>query len=115
MFVLRNFHKTSIEDVKGVFPAHLRWIAERQRSGHFVFAGPQQPRVGGLILARARSMEEIWSIVAEDPFGDAVTYDVTQVYPTSYSAEFETFLSPPDEREHTWRSRPAPGVEGVPS
>ena len=114
MYVLRNFHKTPVEEIKGVFPDHLRWIADRQRSGHFVFAGPQQPRVGGLILARAKSIDEVWSIVDEDPFGSAVTYDVTAVYPTSYSDEFEAFLTPPDEREHTWRSRPAPGVEGAP-
>ncbi len=109
MFVLRNFHTTPIEEVKHLFPAHLEWIEQRVASGHFLFAGPQDPRVGGLILARASSVEDVWSIIAEDPFGSAVTYDVTQVYPTHYAAELEQLLAAPEEGDtHEWRSRPAP-------
>jgi uncharacterized protein YciI len=38
------------------------------QSGHLIASGPQVPRTGGVILAKASSRDELVKIFAEDPF-----------------------------------------------
>ena len=38
------------------------------RAGLFMVSGPREPRDGGVILARAGSIDELAAILAQDPF-----------------------------------------------
>jgi uncharacterized protein YciI len=108
IYVLRNYHTTPIPEVRHVFPAHMLWIEDNLKSGTFLLAGPQEPRVGGLIITRVRDRAELQKVVAADPFGDAVAYEITQVHATRFAQELEPLLVVPTAGVNQGESRPAP-------
>jgi uncharacterized protein YciI len=67
--------KTPTAEVVGQHAAHL---AELDRRGKLVLAGPLLGRFGGLIVLRADSLAEVRGIAEEDPMvrGGFQSYDV---------------------------------------
>jgi uncharacterized protein YciI len=57
-------------------------------------SGRKVPRTGGVIIANCNNIEEVMSIVAEDPFykNNLAKYDVTQVQHTMSSDDFKKYL-----------------------
>jgi uncharacterized protein YciI len=49
-------------------PAHREYLDIYYASGHFLVSGPQDPPVGGLIVAKAESEAELREILAKDPY-----------------------------------------------
>jgi uncharacterized protein YciI len=47
---------------------HRAFLDRYYQSGHLIASGPQVPRTGGVILAKASSRDELVKIFAEDPF-----------------------------------------------
>ncbi|HEU5036668.1 MAG TPA: YciI family protein [Nocardioides sp.] len=64
--------------------AHRAWLDQQYAEGRFLASGPQVPRSGGLILARAESREAVLDVVGTDPFfrAGAASYEVMQFTPT---------------------------------
>lgn len=75
--------------VDALLPAHVEHLERHHGSGAFLLSGRRTPRVGGVILCRAGSMEEVEAIVAEDPFvvHGAVEYEIVAFQPGRTSAE----------------------------
>ena len=65
-------------------PAHRRFLDEHFAAGEFLASGPQVPRTGGVIIARAADRDAIEQLVAADPFtrDGLATYDVHAFLPT---------------------------------
>jgi len=93
MFVLIAKYTKPIEEVDQHLEGHKAWITEHFEAGRFLLTARQDPLVGGLILAKGESVEEIRSLIADDPFY------------TSGSAEYDVLEFDP--------VRAAPGVEGL--
>jgi uncharacterized protein YciI len=68
MFVIELTYKADLEQIDAHMTEHMRFLRKYYASGHFVVSGRQVPRAGGIILAVARSRDEIERIVREDPF-----------------------------------------------
>jgi uncharacterized protein YciI len=47
---------------------HVKFLRKYYKQNIFVASGRKVPRTGGIILALAKSKEEIERIIAEDPF-----------------------------------------------
>jgi len=80
MFVVILTYVGSLEAVDALLPEHNRFLRENYDKGVFLLSGPQVPRQGGLILARAESREALQAILAADPFGreGVARYDVIE-------------------------------------
>ena len=48
--------------------AHVKFLQKYYKKNVFVASGRKVPRTGGIILALAKSKEEVEEIISEDPF-----------------------------------------------
>lgn len=77
-----------IEEVDAQLEPHRDWLRRGFASGHFLMAGRREPRIGGVILIKADSLEEARALVEADPFitegvaaYDLIAWDPTMVAP----------------------------------
>ncbi|MGN6250279.1 MAG: VOC family protein [Marmoricola sp.] len=84
VFVLLLTYVAKLDEIDAATPAHRRFLDDHFEAGDFLASGPQDPRTGGVILARARNRAAIERIIAEDPFArdGLATYDVHAFHPT---------------------------------
>ena len=100
MFVAISEYLKPLEEVNRFSAAHVAWIMKHYASGRFLGSGRRVPPVGGIIIARGESREELSSILAEDPFqqNGLAKYEIIEFNAGEFprrSAELEAFLSKP--------------------
>ncbi|MGE5478577.1 MAG: YciI family protein [Bacteroidales bacterium] len=81
MFIVLLTYTAPLEQVDRHVAAHRDWLAACYDDGIFLASGPQQPRVGGAILAHGLSRAELDRRLAADPFAQAgvANYQVVQM------------------------------------
>ena len=104
MFVAISTYLKPLEEVDKVAPAHAAWTLKHYQAGRILGSGPRVPRTGGVIIARAASLEAFQALLAEDPFQQQgiAQYDVYEFNPGPLprrSAALEAFLSQPMRAE----------------
>ncbi len=84
VFVLVVSYTAPLSAIDAAMPAHQRFLDEHFAAGEFLASGPQAPRTGGVIIARAPDRDAIEQLVAADPFtrDGLATYDVHAFLPT---------------------------------
>lgn len=75
MYAIILRYKVPLTEIDKHVPAHRDWLREHYEAGHFLMSGPQNPRVGGMILAAAMERAALDAILATDPFRKADLYD----------------------------------------
>lgn len=92
--VLLNYIKP-LEEIDRLIPAHRQFLERHYASGHFLLSGRQDPRTGGVILARAMERAELEAILVQDPFSaaKAADYAIVAFVPTMAAEQF-VFLVP---------------------
>jgi uncharacterized protein YciI len=68
MFLLLSRYVKPLSEVERVVGEHREFLDRHYASGLFVASGPQEPRVGGVILTADAPRVEIDRVLAEDPF-----------------------------------------------
>ena len=68
MFVIELIYKAELADIDAHMTAHVAFLKKYYAAGHFLVSGRKVPRDGGIILAVAKSRQQIEAIVQEDPF-----------------------------------------------
>lgn len=68
MFLLLSRYLKATDEIDRVLPEHRAFLDRYYKSGLFIVSGPQEPRVGGVILTRDATRAEIDAALAEDPF-----------------------------------------------
>lgn len=86
MFIAILTYKKPLEDVDRHLQAHRDYLAEHYAAGDFIVSGPQTPRVGGVIMMKAESREEVEDIISEDPFNinGIADYQIVEFTPTMF-------------------------------
>jgi len=89
MFVVTISYTAPLAQIDELMPAHRDWLGQGYDSGLLLASGPQTPRTGGVVLARAVSREELDAALAEDPFNKAgaATYQVVRFTPVRTAPE----------------------------
>jgi len=88
-------YQKPLSEVEKFLAEHKTYLDKYYSTKNFIASGRQNPRVGGVILCKAESKEEILSIIKEDPFfvNDIAKYEIIEFEPTKYLAEFKGVLS----------------------
>lgn len=68
MFVIELIYKVDLKQIDAHMRPHVAYLDKHYAAGTFLISGRKIPRDGGVILAVAKSREELESIVQEDPF-----------------------------------------------
>ena len=93
-FIVEITYTVPVEKLANVTPVHRAFLQTGFDSGLLLFSGPQVPRVGGLVVARAASLEEIQRFFAEDPYQvqGLGTYRFIEFDPVKYQSFMESWL-----------------------
>lgn len=83
LFLIVLTYKVPLTEIDAVIPAHRAYLDQHFATGEFLASGPREPRIGGVILARAGERSRIDELIAADPFsqGNLATYDVVAFTP----------------------------------
>jgi uncharacterized protein YciI len=95
VFLLMARYTKPIEEVDALLEEHKAWIG--RNADKILLTAREEPLIGGLILARADSVDEIWAMIREDPFHAAgmSEYEVREYNPVRAAPGVEGLLEPP--------------------
>jgi len=68
MFIINLNYIVPLEKLDAHMGEHMKFIREYYKKNVFVASGRKVPRTGGIILALAKSKEEVEKIMKDDPF-----------------------------------------------
>jgi uncharacterized protein YciI len=95
MFLVLLNYIQPLEEIDRLIAGHRAFLERHYASGHFLLSGRQDPRTGGVILARAQDRAELEAILAQDPFSIAGAADYTIVaFVPTMAADQLAFLMP---------------------
>jgi len=94
VFALLATYTKPAEEVDQLLDEHRAWIIRHTEAGRILLTARQVPLTGGLILARAGSVDEVWEMIREDPFhaSGAAEYDVREFVPVRAAPGLEGLL-----------------------
>jgi uncharacterized protein YciI len=100
MFVLISRFQRPLDEINRFLAPHSAWVQQHYESGRFLISGRREPPIGGIIVARASSEQELREVLTTDPLQqmglaeyEVITFGATD-FPKRSSA-FETFASRP--------------------
>lgn len=68
LYLILLRYRAPLAEIDRHVEAHRAWLHAHYAAGHFLLSGPQEPRLGGAILARGAAREEVAGWIAGDPF-----------------------------------------------
>ncbi|KDR95111.1 Uncharacterized conserved protein YciI, contains a putative active-site phosphohistidine [Peptoclostridium litorale DSM 5388] len=94
MFIILLKYIKPIEEVEKELAAHIEYLEKYYSAQKFICSGRRNPRIGGVILCNAYSVEEVEAIIAEDPFyiNEIAEYEIIEFLPTKCAEGFERFI-----------------------
>lgn len=100
MFVLISRFQKPLEEVNHFLVPHSEWVQRHYESGRFLVSGRREPPIGGVIVARASSEQELREVLTTDPLQQMglAEYEIFAFGATDFpkrSSAFETFVSKP--------------------
>lgn len=93
MVVIELIYKKPISVVEMYLEQHRAYLDKYYEQGIFIASGPQQPRIGGLILANINK-EKLNPILEEDPFYqyDVAEFRITEFIPNKLNQKLQEAL-----------------------
>jgi len=67
-YIIEITYKVPFEELQGTLAAHRSFLDEGYAKGLLLMSGPQNPKTGGMVVARAESPEEIKEYFNRDPY-----------------------------------------------
>jgi uncharacterized protein YciI len=68
MFIINLHYIVPLDSIDAHMTEHVKFLQKYYKQNVFVTSGRKVPRTGGIILALAKSKEEVDKIMSEDPF-----------------------------------------------
>ncbi len=89
MFIAILTYKKPLSVVDKYIQAHRDYLAEHYAAGDFIASGPQNPRIGGVIMIKATNREAVNAIISQDPFNinGIADYQIVEFTPTMFCDE----------------------------
>ncbi len=79
-FFLEGQHLVPFEQRDpNLIAAHRQFLQRGYDKGHFLLSGPTIPPTGGVLVARAESLEQLNEILADEPFCQANLMRFTKI------------------------------------
>lgn len=89
MFIFKLIYKKPITEVEKYLQDHREYLDHYYKAGKFIASGPQEPRIGGVILCNAENLEEATQIYHLDPFfiNNIADYELTHFHVTKHNKQ----------------------------
>jgi len=94
MVIILGKYVKPLEMVDALLAEHRQFLAEFYKKSKFICSGPQDPRVGGVIVANVESVDEARQIMKDDPFhvNGAAEYQFIKFLPLKCDERFSCFI-----------------------
>jgi len=95
MFIINLNYIVPLEQIDAHMTEHVKFLKKYYKQNVFIASGRKVPRTGGIILALAKSKEEVEQIMKEDPFCAHKVAEVTIVefLTSQYHPELKKLLT----------------------
>jgi uncharacterized protein YciI len=95
MFIINLNYIVPLEKLDAHMTEHVKFLNKYYKLNVFVASGRKVPRTGGIILALAKSKEEIEQIIQEDPFFShkLAEFSITEFLTSQVHPEAKKFLT----------------------
>jgi uncharacterized protein YciI len=92
--VVEITYKAPIEKIEELTPIHRDFLQTGYKTGMLLVSGPKVPRTGGIVIAKANSMEELTEFFKNDPYAlnDAADYRFIEFNPKSHQEILRDWL-----------------------
>jgi uncharacterized protein YciI len=67
-FIIELTYRVPFEQLASLVPEHRAFLQAGYDRGWLLMSGPQAPRTGGIIVARAPALEDLQAYFHDDPF-----------------------------------------------
>ena len=86
MFIAILTYRKPLKEVDRFLQAHRDYLAEHYAAGDFIASGPQNPRIGGVIMIKADNRADVDAIISQDPFNlnGIADYQIVEFNPTMF-------------------------------
>ena len=83
-----------IEYIQEILQSHREFLQKGYDSGNLLMSGPKNPLVGGIIIAKAESLEKIIDIFKNDPYqiNEAAEYKFIEFSPVKRQGFLEPWI-----------------------
>ncbi len=66
-FIIELTYTVSFDELQAALPEHRTFLNAGYELGRVLVSGPQEPKTGGIIVARAPGLDDLKAYFAEDP------------------------------------------------
>ena len=93
MVIITSKYVKPLDVIDSLLADHRKFLDDQYKQSKFIFSGPRNPRVGGLILANV-GIDEARAIMNKDPFTihGAAEYNFIEFTPGKYDERFACFV-----------------------
>ncbi|MDD6055883.1 MAG: YciI family protein [Helicobacter sp.] len=94
LFVIRVTYTKPFEEIEKILPRHREFLQSGYKSGNLVASGPQNPKVGGIIIGTFSTKDEAESFFKDDPYAleSLATYEIIEFSPVLHCDALKEFL-----------------------
>ena len=94
MFIINLNYIVPLDQLDIHMAAHVKFLQEYYKKNVFVASGRKVPRTGGIILALAKSKEDVEQIMGEDPFykHKLAEFTIIEFLTSQYHPELKNLL-----------------------
>jgi len=95
MFIIDLKYIVPLEELDQHMAEHVAFLRKYYDKNVFVASGRKVPRVGGVILALAESIEDVEKIISEDPFHKhhLAEFTITEFLTSQYHPSLKDLLN----------------------
>lgn len=94
MFIIKVSYKKGLEEVDKFLLEHRAFLDLGYQKNFLIASGPQNPRVGGIILSQLTDRQKLEAFLAHDPFtlNDIASYEIIEFTPVKFHKDFAVFI-----------------------
>ena len=94
MFIVIIRYKKPLSVIEQHLTAHRAFLDKGYEKDFFIASGPQNPRVGGVIISQLNNREQLEKILQQDPYRleDVADYEILEFTPVKYHPNFSHFI-----------------------
>lgn len=93
-FIIKLEYKVPIEKIDSVLLEHRAFLDSGYEKQILLSSGPQNPRDGGILIARSESLESMKNFCEQDPFfkNGFADYHYTEFIPVKFQKSFASWF-----------------------
>jgi uncharacterized protein YciI len=95
-FIVIITYTSPMTEIDEILPSHREFLQKGYDSGILLMSGPQNPRSGGIVIARSESLNNLKDFFSNDPYNlqNAVNYRFIEFNPVKHQPFLSQWCQP---------------------